>query len=283
MTLYGEPRVWLEKFPLGERVPFSCQHLGIEYPGEVVRADTWSPRWGHSLTGDVYFRVVLLRQRPGGLEPVIKDPRIAVCLPVASLYRRWSRLASEVSTTRETQAVYLAQRDTEAELIRQTLRRRLDALEELLLGEDSVRYSEGQVITGNAPGPQPASIFAGMDPDDWFSRLAGWLLSQAYPKSPLDLGSLPGPLGPEAAGEMFAAFFGQPEVGQPNLSPDLMEQLGPVLGLAGDENREDSSPVIDLIGQRISQQDAPILWDELHRYLAHYTGLAGPSVTLFLL
>lgn len=111
MTLYGEPRVWLEQFPLGERVPFTCQHLGLEYPGEVVRADTWSPRWGNPLNGEVYFRVVL-RQRRGGLEPVLRDPRIAVCLPASGQYRRRSRLATEVSTTRETQAVYDSIRGT---------------------------------------------------------------------------------------------------------------------------------------------------------------------------
>ena len=278
MTLYGEPRVWLEQFPLGERVPFSCQHLGLEYPGEVVRADTWSPRWGYPLSGEVYFRVVLLRQRRGGLEPVIQDPRIAVCLPAAGQYRRRSRLSTEVSTTRETQAVYLAQQDTEAELIRQTLRRRLDELEEQLLGEDSVRYSEGQVIAGNGLSPQLDIIFAGMDPKAWFSRLAGWLLSQAYAKLPLELGGLSSPIGPEAAGKAFSAIFGQP-----NVSPEVMEQLVPALGLTGRANHEHSSPVFDLIRNRISQQGEPLLWVELHRYLAHEIGLTGPLATMFML
>ena len=278
MTLYGEPRVWLEQFPLGERVPFGCQHLGLEYPGEVVRAHTWSPRWGYPLSGDVYFRVVLLRQRRGGLEPVIQDPRIAVCLPAAGLYRRRSRLATEVSTTRETQAVYLAQQDTEAELIRQTLRRRLDELEEQLLGEDSVRYSEGQVITGNGQSPQPDIIFAGMDPKAWFSCLAAWLLSQAYAKLPLELGDLSSPIEPEAAEKAFAAFFGQP-----NDSPDVMEQLGPALGLTSRANQEHSSPVFELIRNRISQQSEALSWAALHRYLAHEIGFTGPLATMFLL
>lgn len=180
--------MWLEQFPLGEAVPFRCQHLGIDYPGEVVRADTWSPRWGNTLDGDIYFRVVLLRQRRGGLEPMIRDPRTAVCLPAPGRYRRRSRLASEVSTTRETQAVYLTQQDTEAALIRTTLRRRLDELEEQLLGEDSVRYSEGQIIAGNDMSPQPQVIFAGMDPHAWFSRVAAWLLRSAWPQLPVDCG-----------------------------------------------------------------------------------------------
>ena len=29
MTLYGEPEVWLEQFPLGEPQPFTCHHLSL--------------------------------------------------------------------------------------------------------------------------------------------------------------------------------------------------------------------------------------------------------------
>lgn len=282
MTLYGEPRVWLEQFPLGERVPFSFTHLGIEYPGEVVRAETWSAGRGLPLNGEVYFRVVLLRQRRGGLEPVIQDPRIAVCLPAAGVYRRRSQLATEVSTTRETQAVYLAQQDTEAELIRQTLRRRLDELEDQLLGEDSVPYAEGQVITQgtmeNDLSPQPANIFGGMDPNGWFSRLAGWLLAKAYPQLPLDLDGLRDSIGPESSGEFFAAFFRQP-----GCSPAVMEQLGLGLGLTGRADEDNSNRVFELIPKRISQCGETISWRELHRYLAHEIGLTGPLATMFLL
>ena len=125
LTLYGEPRVWLERFPPGVPTPYNLDHLGLSYPGEVVRADNWSSQWGNPLQGEVYFRIVLLQQRRGSLRPAIQDPRIVVCLTAAGLSRRRSRLAGEVSTTRETQAVYLTQRDTETELIRQTLQRRL--------------------------------------------------------------------------------------------------------------------------------------------------------------
>ena len=203
MTLYGEPRVWLEQFPPGIPTPYSHDYLGLSYPGEVVRADNWSSQWGNPLEDEVYFRVVLLHQRRGGLRPVIQDPRVAVCLPAAGLSRRRSRVAGEVATTRETQAVYLTQRDTETDLIRQTLQRRLEALEEQLLGEDSVRYSEGQVITGRENHPDPASVFSGLEPLLWFSRLAGWLLSEAYPTLPLDAAALPRPVTGSDAASLF--------------------------------------------------------------------------------
>ncbi len=253
MTIYGEPRVWLEQFPLGEAVPFRCQHLGIDYPGEVVRVDTWSPRWGNTMSEDIFFRVVLLRQRRGGLEPVIEDPRIVVCLPAPGLYRRRSQLASEVSTTRETQAIYLTQQDTEAALIRRMLRRRLDELEEQLLGEDSVRYSEGRIV-------------------------AEWLLSNAWPQLPLDLNEQSKPVEPEAAGEVFGVIFGQPDS-----SPDGMQQLVTALGLGRGANREYPNPVLELVRNRISAQDGPSTWTDLHRYLAQEIGLTGPLATMFLL
>tara|TARA_B100000315_G_scaffold253554_1_gene292561 strand:- start:183 stop:488 length:306 start_codon:yes stop_codon:yes gene_type:complete len=39
MKLYGEPRVWLEQFPLGEPASFNHEHLGVRHPGEVVRCE----------------------------------------------------------------------------------------------------------------------------------------------------------------------------------------------------------------------------------------------------
>ena len=133
MTLHGEPQVWLEQFPMGKPTPFSQEHLGLVYPGEVVRVDRWSPRLAGPLAGDVYFRIILLIRRRGGLRPAVGDRRIALCLPAAGLSRRRSQLSEELARTRETQAIYLAQRDAESDLIRRTLQRRQEEVEEQLL------------------------------------------------------------------------------------------------------------------------------------------------------
>ena len=282
MTLYGEPRVWLEQFPQGESTAFSHVHLGLRYPGEVVRIDNWSPHWGYPPEDEVYFRIVLLRQRRGGLRPVIQDPRVVVCLPAPGLSRRRGRLAGEVSATRETQAVYLTQRDTEADLIRQTLQRRLEGLEEQLLGEDSVRYSEGQVITGTENRPNPAPVFAGLEPTAWFARLAQWLLSEAYPALPLDTGALPRPVAGSDAGGLYRAIFGQP-----GGSADVLEQLGPGLGLSqsGNPGTFDPSycPVLELVRSWMFGKPDTVQWADIHRYLSHQVGLTGPLATLYLL
>jgi len=92
-------------------LPFSCDHLGMRYAGEIIRADNWLPRWGQPLAGEAYFRIVMLQQHPGELNPSIQDSRIAVCLPEGTLSRRQRRITSELSTTRETQASYLTQPD----------------------------------------------------------------------------------------------------------------------------------------------------------------------------
>ena len=282
MTLYGEPRVWLEQFPPGEPTLYSHEHLGLRYPGEVVRADNWSSHWGNPLEGEVYFRVVLLHQRRGGLRPAIQDPRVAVCLPAAGLSRRRSRLVGEVSTTRETQAVYLTQRDTESDLIRQTLQRRLEGLEEQLLGEDSVRYSEGQVITGREHQPDSGSVFAGLEPLAWFSRLAGWLLAEAYPTLPLDAAVLPRPVAAGDAAGLFRAIFGQP--GAP---VGILEQLGPGLGLSSSTRSGAFDPsscrVLELVRNWLSAKSGTAQWTELHRYLSHQVGLTGPLANLYML
>ena len=267
---------------MGETVPFSHEHLGLLYSGEVIRSDSWSPQWGQRLEGEIYFRIVLLQQRRGGLRPQIEDSRIALCVPAAGLSRRRGRVAAELATTRETQAVYLTQRDPEADLIRQTLQRRLDGLEEQLVSEDSVRYAEGQVLTGSDQGPDPASLFASLDPSAWFSSLAGWLLAQAYPTLPLDQAALPRPVDRSDAAGVFRAVFGQPEA-----PTGILAQLGPGLGLtqtaAPAVFDTSSCRVLELVRGRLADRSGAGRWEDLHQYLDHQVGLTAPWATLYLL
>ena len=286
MTSYGEPRVWLQEFPHGQPVAFQCDHLGLQYNGEVIRADRWSPAWGNPLAGETHFRIVLLRQRRGAAVPAVSDPRIALCLPASGLARRRNRLSQEMSTIRETQAVYLTQRDAESELIRTTLQRRQESVEQQLLGQDAVRYSGGQVITASGATPDPATIFAGLDPFAWFSRLGGWLLSIAYPTLPIDGSLLPRPVTAEDAGRLHAAIFSQP-----GASRDVLAQLGPGLGLSLTDSPGDgpgaldfsTCPVASLIRNRLNELPAPAQWSDLHRYLSHEIGLTVPLASLYLM
>jgi len=262
-------------------MPFTIDHLGLQYPGEVIRSGRWSDTWSRPLTEDIYFRIVLLGRRNARLQPNIQDPRVAVCQPAPGLTRQRNRLSGELATTRETQAMYLGQRHPEAELISNTMRQHQEELETQVLGEESVRYSEGQILTGAGQHPDPAGVFAGLEPVAWFSRLAGWLLAQAYPALPIDASDFPHPIGPGDVAELHGALFGHP-----GGSADALRQFGPGLGLApsGAPLPMDLStcPVAGLIRDQLSSQPAPVQWDGLHHFLAHQTGLTGPLATLYL-
>ena len=282
MTLYGEPRVWLEEFPLEQPVPLTYDHLGLRYYGEIIRADGWSPAWGEPLTGDVFFRIVLLRQRRAPRRPTILDSRIALCLPGPGLSRRRNRLAGELSTIRETQAVYLTHRDAEAGLIRTTLERREAGLEQEFMGEESVRYSEGEILIDSGHPPDPASFFAGLDPIAWCSLLAGWLLARAYPTLPVNGAILPRPVTADDPAHLHSAIFAQRDS-----SSGILAELGPGLGLdptGGPEYLDMSKcPVAGLIRSRLASLPVPAPWMELYHYLAHQIGLTGPLATLYTL
>ena len=143
MTLYGEPRVWLEQFPEGQTTQIYCGHLGLRYPGEVIRAASWSPAWGEPLDQDVYFRIVIINRRRGTLRPRIGDARIAVCFPGATSPRRRTGFLGELASIRETQAIYLSSGGMPADLIRPSLRRPQEGLEGGPWGGERVGGQEG--------------------------------------------------------------------------------------------------------------------------------------------
>ena len=245
MTTYGEPRVWLDEFPLGEPQPFAVDYQGIRYPGEIIRAQSWRPPWGEPLTGDIYFRIVLLLRRPGAGTPrnfSIGDNRIAVCLPGAGLSRQRGRLTEEIATIRETQARYLTQRDSEGDLIRGSLRRRQEGLEQQLLAEESIRYSSGSIQTGPDRLSYPGNPFSAADPIAWFSEISGWLLSQAYPTLPVDGASLSRPVTQEDPEALYQSLFAQSAAATEDL-PELAAALGLTSGDQPRMFRASSCPV----------------------------------------
>ena len=52
-------------FKPGEFTPWRVVHRGIDYPGEIVIAETWRPELGRKITeGDIHFRIVVLTAEP---------------------------------------------------------------------------------------------------------------------------------------------------------------------------------------------------------------------------
>ena len=285
LTSYGEPRVWVERFPQGQSSEIYCEHLGLRYRGEVIRAASWSPSWGEPLDQDVYFRIVLMSRRNANLRPRISDGRIAVCLPAATSSRRRASSSGELATIRETQAIYLASGDAEADLIRTTLRRRQEEIEQELLGEDSVRYSQGAVVTGVTSAidaTELTTIFAGVDPMEWFQRLAARLLSQAYPVLPVETSALTRAITHEDVPEVHRAIFNQPGGDR-----DVLPALGPALGISGHGLPGEFDPsncrAFDLLREWFVQQPDQADWRAARHYLAHEIGLTTPLAHLYLL
>ena len=85
--------------------PVTGVHLGIEYRGEVVRAERWSPSLGLGLERDTHFKIVLLRQRPKLGLPKLADSNVAVCVPAARTSRQAQRIIGEITPAK--QAAYL--------------------------------------------------------------------------------------------------------------------------------------------------------------------------------
>ena len=282
MTLYGEPTVWLEQFPQDRPTEIHCDHLELRYTGEVIRARSWTPSWGDSLDRDLYFRIVLMNRRRGNLRPRISDPRIAVCFPGAGLSRRHSAFVNELAGIRETKAIYLGSSDSDADLIRTTLRRREERLEQELLGEESVRYSQGAVVNGSANALDPAGVFSGIDPNEWFQRLAGDLLGQAYPVLPVNTSDLRRAVTPEDPLELHRSIFDHPGADSGPLST-----LGPALGISSHSSPEEFDPsgchVFELLRQWLTQQPDPAELQAANHYLAHKVSLTHPLAQLYLL
>lgn len=276
MTRHGEPLVW-PGLPLGEPRPFAHDHQGLRYLGEVVRADSWLPRWGEPLLGELFFRIVLLTQGQSDRWPALRDPRIAVCLPSPG-----TLTDGKSASIQEARGTYTAVRDAEGELIRRMLQRHRRGLEEQLMAEESARYAAGKVLTAHPTPPNPVTLFSGVDSALWFTRLADWLLSQAYPNLPIDAAALPRPVTGDDAAQLHRAISGQP--GAPT---SILADLGPGLGLSFPTRPASFDPsacrVFELIRRRLSSQPAPAQWAEVYHHLTHEVGLIGPLATLYLL
>ena len=226
-----------------------------------------------------------MTRRSANLRPRISDARIAVCLPGTRSSRRRTSSTGELAAIRETQAIYLASGDADADLIRTTLRRRQEGLEQELLGEESVRYSQGAVVTGansTIDARDVAGIFAGGDPHEWFQRLAAQLLNQAYPVLPIDTSSLNRPLTNEDVPELHRAIFNHP-----GADMDVLSALGPALGFSGratpGEFDASDCQVFDLLREWLIQQTEPVDWRAARHYLAHEIGLTAALAHLYLL
>ena len=275
MTQDRDPLTWEERFPLGAAGPHTCEHLGIVYRGEVVRAEEWSSHWAEPLTGDVYYGIVFLLKRPqGGLSAPL-DGRTAVGLPSSA-----DRLIGELTTV--DQATYLTRRSADAATVGQALHQRRRDLNEDILASWRSRFADGEITTGTGSFPDTSRVFSDNDPWGWLDRLAASLLATAYPELPVASAAMAPPVDSEDAAGVLSGAFGRSAA-----SAEIFRRLGPSLGLSSPSDPGQLGPtscqVFDLLRRKLQDLPPPGDYSEIHHYLAHEVGLTKSLATLFLL
>ncbi len=90
----------------GEPKPWFTVYNGIKYLGEVVSNDGWEPRWGQSLDGDSFFRIVFLNAAPDDPTFGLRDSRTEGCLPGTSLDLDAGPSGQGIRSIREARTAY---------------------------------------------------------------------------------------------------------------------------------------------------------------------------------
>ena len=275
----GSPR---SPLPLGEPRPLTVPHQGLQYRGEVVLSDHWDPAWGQPLEGDVYFRIILLRHRRQAPSSDIQDSRIAVCIPGRGPSRGRGHAGRELTALRETQALYITQRDPETAFIRSYLTRQREELEAPLVSEEAGRYASGHIESPTIFSEGIREFFTSPDPTTWFQMIAGALLSWAYPALPLESSLLSRPLTPEDIPRIYEAIFSPSTEDRAPLG-----EFGPALGLSKSQAPLTFDPgecqVFQQIRAELENRPGELLWKDIHPQLAHSSGLTSPLAILYLL
>ena len=172
--------------------------------------------------------------------------------------------------------------DPETAFVRSYVERRREELEGQLVSDEAARYARGHIESPTIFGEDTGNLFVGPEPAAWFRRLAGALLSWAYPASPLDYSLLPRPLTPEDVPRIYDAIFASSAEGHAPLG-----EFGPGLGLSRPQVPLDFDPgecgVFQQIRAELESRRGELSWKDIRLLLAHASGLTFPLATLYLL
>lgn len=255
--------------PQGQRVSTSVSYQGLEYLGEVLVTPGWDPALGEPLQGDRFFRIVFLQEFLAIDPRQLRDARIAVCLPPASVRQRGRVVEMERRVLRELRARYGQPEVAQALL---EIQRQL--------------YASGTVATRAAIDIPPRAVFQGTSPEEWISSMAQALLAWTYPGKAIDSSTFPRALRAEDASLLFRGIV------QGDVAPEVMavlEALAFGVGLGLMPAAESGGPGIPeprpfrIIRSELAQHGGAWSSAELYRTLAHVHGLPYPLVSLYLL
>jgi hypothetical protein len=188
----------------GRAQPVSVVACGVEYPGEVIVAESWRHVHGLPLTGDAMFRVVLVDSHEAPPAAQVRDARIGVANRAAPTRQNSHVVAETRAPYRVDRAGHLPPGSLEAEVssLRAArsrllvgsdpgLRKLASAISEKerraqqdLAREAHARWSAATWTFSNAvrgdaaPAPQGIPLI-GDDPQAWLEAAAPVLLSRA--------------------------------------------------------------------------------------------------------
>ena len=260
-------------------------HYGIEYPGEVIRAQGWDAPFGEELRVDAYFRIVFLEAADGELPGPLQDSRIAVCVPGTGLDQVGEQTRRELRVVREAQTQYLEDRAPAVEPTRRAVESQAWELERRLSWNKAQAYAAGRILCTATWTPDPADVFADGDMDQWAQRLGSQLLAQAYPWLPIGPSLMDRPLRPERDAPLL---FDGAMLPRPRMEVlKALDSFAPALGFSGPDTPRSLDPALcpafRLIETELEERGGEADGRVLEWRLAHYHGLTYPLAALLML
>jgi len=263
-----------DRTSLGIPQAWEIEWRRLVHRGEVIVEDALADGDFGALTGDTSFRIILAtsglkpRIRPRDARTVLAVPRFRFD-PVKEMQRASGSAANAVSIdTQDSQLRHLLQMEQTSEW--HSARRRI-----------SRGYAEGRVYSHKTLTLSASEVFGGDSVERSVDGLASHLLSQAFPRLPVDSTNFPGTLDAAGIKTLYAGLFQQDRA-----ALETVRGFGPGLGVvAGTDTGFDGSncPVHDIIDGELATRSGSIPSAELVETLVHGQGLNRPLAFFYLL
>ena len=266
----------------GRPQPWTVVTRGLEYPGDVVVAESVNADWSKSLRTGLCFRLVFYTVPRRVQRAHILDPRIAIAVPRRSADPTRESLAREISAIRESRERYVTEPDTEAQGLRRSMVEREAAVLSELVKRDALSYAQGRVYTQAGLSARPAEAFVGRGVDEWADRLATHVLEEACPELPFRFAEFPRTLTSEDAEAVFRGILRHDAQ-----AAAVAGEFGPALELSAPESplvfEPAGSRALAIIRREVDAHDGEIRADGLIESLVHGHGLNPVLAALYLL
>lgn len=267
---------------LGQPQPWTAVDRGLEYPGEVVVAESVDPSWGRRLEGDVYFRIVFYTVSRRIPATQIRDPRIAMAVPRSASDPARESLGLEIQAIHETKERYVTATDRDAQALRSSLDEQEESLQSELTRREAVNYSQGRIYTSFGMTVQPSEIFAESSAQSWVDRLVGALYRWAYPSLPYDYREFPATLTSDQITRVYRGLF--------RGDSDAIETAaayGVALGLSTRDNPgvfdATGCSMVEAVESELGSRGGEMRVEDLLQLLCYNYGLNRTLATLYLL